>query len=263
MTDGKTRQKRNGPGGSGCFHAFCYFLGRPARGLCVAEGRPAQTWCTNSRKTLFLRFPCTKSGCLFGARPAQTWCTNPRKTLFLRFPCTKSGCLFGARPAQTWCTNPRKPLLLRSLAPSPGAFSGTGRRRLGARIPAKPCSFVAFAPSPGAFSGTGRRRLGARIPANPCSFVDKHHVFGAKGAAGEPGVVLHSPQILALSSTSTTFLKPEGPEVSRTWCLTPRKPLLLRRQAPRLWGQRRRRRTGRGASLPANPCSFVDGHHVF
>lgn len=22
-------------------------------------------------------------------------------------------------------------------------------------------------------------------------------------------------------------------------------------------------RAGRGASLPANPCSFVDGHHVF
>ena len=40
------------------------------------------------------------------------------------------------------------------------------------------------------------------------------------------------------------------------------KPLFLRRQAPRP-----RTRTGlppirRGASLPANPCSFVDGHHA-
>ena len=26
MTGGKTRRKRDGPGGSGCFHAFCYFL---------------------------------------------------------------------------------------------------------------------------------------------------------------------------------------------------------------------------------------------
>ena len=56
----------------------------------------------------------------------------------------------------------------------------------------------------------GRRELGARFPANPCSFVDGHHVFGAKGAAGEPDVVLHSPQTLALSSTGTTFLGPKA-----------------------------------------------------
>ena len=68
---------------------------------------------------------------------------------------------------------------------------------------------------------------------------------------------------LALSSTGTTSLGPKAPPASRTWCFTPRKPLLFRRRAPRLWGQRRCRRAGRGASLPANPCSFVDGHHVF
>ena len=118
LTGGKTRQKRNGPGGSGCFHAFCYFLARPAQGF--ARRRPA-------------------------------------------------------------------------------------------------------------------------------------------GA-----VLVHdSPQTLALSSTSTTSLGPKAPPASRTWCFTPRKPLLFRRRAPRLWGQRRRRRAGRGASLPANPCSFVDEHHVF
>ena len=36
---------------------------------------------------------------------------------------------------------------------------------------------------------------------NPCSFVDGHHVFGAKGAAGEPAgadLVHDSPQTLAL-----------------------------------------------------------------
>ena len=136
--------------------------------------------------------------------------------------------------SRAWCFTSRKTLLFRRRAP---------------RFPN--------------LRGTRRAGRGASLPANPCSFVDKHHVFGARGAAGEPDVVLHSPQTLALSSTGTTFLKPEGPEVSRTWCLTPRKTLLLRRQAPRLWGQRRRRRTGRGASLPANPCSFVDGHHVF
>ena len=112
-----------------------------------------------------------------------------------------------------------------------------------------------------------RRPAGADLvhdsPQNPCSFVDGHHVFGAKGAAGEPDVVLHSPQTLALSSTGTTSLGPKAPPASRTWCFNPRNPLLFRRRAPRLWGQRRRRRAGRGASIPAIPCSFVDGHHVF
>ena len=129
MTCGKTRQKRNGPGGSGCFHAFCYFLGRPARGLCEA---------------------------------------------------------------------------------------GAGRRGLGARFLAKPCSSVPLAPSSGAFSGTGRRAgRGASLPAKPCSFVDEHHVFEAKGAAGEPDVVPHSPQSLVLSSTGTTSLEPKAPPAAR------------------------------------------------
>ena len=49
----------------------------------------------------------------------------------------------------------------------------------------------------------------------------------------------------------------------RTWCAAPRKPLFLRRRTPRLPDQRRRRRAGRGAPLPAKPCSFVVEHHVF
>ena len=80
--------------------------------------------------------------------------------------------------------------------------------------------------------------------------------------AGEPDVVPPSPQSLALSSTGTTSLEPKAPPASPAWCFTPRKTLLFRRRAPRLWSQRRRRRAGRGASLPAIPCSFVDGHHV-
>ncbi len=156
-----------------------------------------------------------------------------------------------------------KPCSSVSFAPSSRDFSASGQRGLGARFHAKPCSFVSLAPSPGAFSAPGRRGFGARIPAKPCSFVNGHHVFGTKGAAGEPDVVLHSPQNLALSSTGTTSLGPKALPASRTWCFTPRKPLLFRRRAPRLWGQRRRRRTGRGASLPAKPCSFVNGHHVF
>lgn len=70
MTGGKARQKRNGPGGSGYFHAFCYFLARTAQTWC-GGGRPARTWCTIPRKTLFLRSLCTKSGSLFGDRPVS------------------------------------------------------------------------------------------------------------------------------------------------------------------------------------------------
>ena len=48
----------------------------------------------------------------------------------------------------------------------------------------------------------------------------------------------------------------------RTWCTNPRKTLFFRPQTPRLSDPKRRRRTGRGASLPANPYSFVRKHHV-
>ena len=75
-------------------------------------------------------------------------------------------------------------------------------------------------------------------------------------------LVPHSPQTLILSSTSTTSLGSKAPAACRTWCLTPRKPLFFRPQAPRLSGPKRRRRTGRGASLSAIPCSFVRKHHV-
>ena len=53
-----------------------------------------------------------------------------------------------------------------------------------------------------------------------------------------------------------------GPRPPRTWCTNPRKPLFFRPQTPRLSGPKRRRRTGRGASLPTNPYSFVRKHHV-
>ena len=134
----------------------------------------------------------------------------------------------------TWCLTPRKPLFLRRRAPR---FRGQRRRR--------------------------RTRRGASLPANPCSFVAGHHVFGAQSAGSAPDVVPHSPQTLVPSSPGTTFSGPKAPATHPTWCFTPRKPLFLRRRAPRFWGPKRRQRTRRGASLPANPCSFVTGHHVF
>ena len=90
----------------------------------------------------------------------------------------------------------------------------------------------------------------------------KHHVPRSGWPAALTDVVLHPPQSIVSSSRGTTSLSPDGPPPSQTWCFTPRKPLFLRPEAPRLSGQRRRRRTGRGASLPANPCSFIHKHHV-
>ena len=135
---------------------------------------------------------------------------------------------------RTWCVAPRKPLFLRRRAP----------RLLGPRRRWR----------------TGR---GAPLPANPYSFVAEHHVFRIKGAGGGPDVVRRSPQTPIPSSPSTTSSESKAPATGRTWCIAPRKPLFLRRRAPRLPDQRRRRRAGRGAPLPANPYSFVAEHHVF
>ena len=65
------------------------------------------------------------------------------------------------------------------------------------------------------------------------------------------------------SSTGTTSLRPDRGSAGWTWCFTPRKITFFRRRAPRLWSKMGLRRVGRGASLPAKPCSSVDGHHVF
>ena len=83
-----------------------------------------------------------------------------------------------------------------------------------------------------------------------------------KGRRPQWGVVPHRPQTLVPSSGSTTSIGPDGPPAAGTWCFTARKPLFLRPEAPRLSGRMGRRRLGRGASPPANPCSFVRRHHV-
>ena len=76
-------------------------------------------------------------------------------------------------------------------------------------------------------------------------------------------MVLLSPQTLVPSSPGTTSSESKTTAAHPTWCFSPRKPLFFRRRAPRLPSPRRRRRTRRGASLPASPCSFVNEHHVF
>ena len=102
-----------------------------------------------------------------------------------------------------------------------------------------------------------------RVPGRRNHHVeDLRHRIPAERSSAASDVVPHSPQTLVLSSTSTTSLGPKAPAAYRTWCLTPRKPLFFRPQAPRLSGPMGLRRHGRGASPPASPYSFVRKHHV-
>ena len=98
----------------------------------------------------------------------------------------------------------------------------------------KPLFLRSEAPRLSVWMGLRRLGRGAAPPANPYSFVRKHHVFRSGWAAGLNG----------------------------TWCFTARISLFLRPEAPRLSVRRALRRRRRGASLPANPCSFVRRHHV-
>ena len=180
MTGGKTRQKRNGPGGSGCFHAFCYFLARPAQGF--ARRRPAGgDLVHDSPQNPVPSFPLHQVREPFRRPAGADLVHDSPQTLALSSTGTTSLGPKAPPASRTWCFTPRKPLLFRRRAPRLW-----GQRRC--------------------------RRAGrdASLPANPCSFVGGHHVFGAKGAASEPDVVLHSPQTLALSSTGTTFLGPKA-----------------------------------------------------
>ena len=132
-----------------------------------------------------------------------------------------------------WCFSPRKPLFFRRRAPRPQAQT---------RVPPA--------------------RRGASLLANPCPFVGGHHAPRLEREFRRLGVVLLSPQTLVPSSTGTT---PSGPNASSSnpaWCFSPRKPLSLRRRAPRPQARTRVPPVRRGASLPANPYSFVDGHHA-
>ena len=236
-----------------------FFGGPPPRGEAPCR---RGTWCFTLRKTLFLRrqaprlwrprrcrsagrgAPPPASPCSFvvkhhvfraqGAGGLRDVVLRSPQTLVLSSSSTTSSELKALPAYRTWCSASRKPLFFRRRAPR---LWGPRRRRSAGR--------------------------GAPPPASPCSFVVKHHVFRAQGAGGLRDVVLRSPQSLVLSSSSTTSLASMAPPAYRTWCLTPRKTLFLRRRAPRLWGPRRRRRTGRGAPLPAIPCSFVVKHHVF
>ena len=85
---------------------------------------------------------------------------------------------------------------------------------------------------------------------------------GAGWASGVTSVVLHRPQTLVSSLSSTTSDGRIGARGRTAWCLTARKPLSLRRRAPRRMGESEHGDGRRGASPPANPYPFVVGHHA-
>ena len=128
-------------------------------------------------------------------------------------------------------------------------------------------------------------------PRNALFFRRRAPRLRSKIGFGRLNVVLRSPQRLVLSSPGTTSLGQNGASAGWAWCFAPRNTLFFRRRVPRLWSkigfgrlgvvlrspqclvlsspgttsseQNRIRPVERGASLPAMPCSFVDGHHVF
>ena len=105
--------------------------------------------------------------------------------------------------------------------------------------------------------------IGIMLSAKSCSFVAEHHVFETRWGFGRLVVVLRSPQNLVLPSTGTTSLEQNGSSAGWSWCFAPCNALFFRRRAPRLWSKIGFRPVGRGASLPAQPCSSVVGHHGF
>ena len=123
-----------------------------------------------------------------------------------------------------WCLTPRKPLFLRPEAPRP---QPKWRRRRG--------------------------RRGASSPASPCSFVRKHHALETNCAAGGVSVVPHHPQTLVPSSGGTTPLRQTAPPAGSAWCLTTRKPLFLRLEAPRPQPKQLLSRSRRAESLQLPP----------
>ena len=146
---------------------------------------------------------------------------------------TTSGSPFSRPGPGTWCFTALQPLFLRRGAPRPPLQS----------------------------AGQPRGR-GASLPASPCFSVEEHHVLHSK-VPGSPGdVVLHPPPALISSSASTTSGSPFSRPGPGAWCLIPRQPLFLRRQAPRPPLQSAGQPRGRGASLPSSPYSFVRRHHV-
>ena len=110
--------------------------------------------------------------------------------------------------------------------------------------------------------GFRRHGRGASSPANPCFFVIGHHAPCLNRGSRPDDVVPHRSRALVSSSSSTTSHRLIRARGRIAWCLTARYPLFLRRRAPRRMSESEHGDGRRGASPPANPCFFVEGHHV-
>lgn len=108
------------------------------------------------------------------------------------------------------------------------------RRRLSWRRPPRKALFLR-PEAPRLSAGPSLRRLGrgASLPAKLYSFVRKHHALRPERTFLRPDVVPHPPQSLISSFGSTTSIGRSEPLAAGTWCLTLRKPLSLRPEAPR------------------------------
>ena len=189
-----------GGGAPGSGATWCTKSRRPLflRSLCTNSPAffrpwPTPTWCTKSRRPLFFHSLYTKSHAFLRPWPAPTWCTKSRQSLYLRFLCTKSPAFFRPWPTPTWCTKSRQPLYLRFLCTKSRAFL-------------RPC--------PG-----GR---GASPLASPCFFVLRHHAPEHSSRSRRAGVVPHRSLALVSSSWGTTSPSTAAVPAGRAWCLTAR-----------------------------------------
>ena len=110
--------------------------------------------------------------------------------------------------------------------------------------------------------GFRRHGRGASPPSIPCFFVVEHHAPCLNRGSRPDDVVPHRSRALVSSSSGTTSHRLIRARGRIAWCFTARKPLFLRRRAPRRMGESAFGTGWRGASLPSTPYFFVEGHHA-
>ena len=150
------------------------------------------TWCTKSRRPLFIRSLCTKSPAFLRPWPGGRGASPPASPCFfvLRHHVPEHSSRSAGR---AWCLTDRESLFLRLGAPRPRAQQP--------------------------FPPGGR---GASPPASPCFFVLRHHVPDHSSRSRPAGVVPHRSLALVSSSWGTTSPSTAAVPAGRAWCLTAR-----------------------------------------
>ena len=112
------------------------------------------------------------------------------------------------------------------------------------------------------FRSSNPSDLVQRLPQTLVPSFPLHQVFGPFRSSNPSDLVHESPQNLVSSFPLHQVFGVQFSVYDVTWCFAPRNPLFLRLEAPRPQVRMGLCRHGRGASLPAIPYSFVEGHHV-